>query len=78
MATHKMRVPKNGDRVSIPNLKDVFVIVEVRQNPSVVDLRLLKGTLTLRDIPWPMLTFLDQEDASQAAARIVREATEGK
>jgi hypothetical protein len=32
----------------------------------------------LSAIPWDSLTFLDEEDSSQAAARIVREATEDK
>jgi len=76
MPKHTVRFPQKGDRVSTPKIKDVFVITEVRENPCVVNLRLLKGTLVLRDIPWTMLTFLDQEDASQAAARIVKEATE--
>ncbi len=76
MAKHTPRLPQKGDRVSTPKLKDVFVVVDVRENPNVVNLRLLKGTLMLKDIPWRMLTFLDEEDASQAAARIVKEATE--
>jgi hypothetical protein len=74
----KGRVPRKGDRVCTPRIKDVFLVVDVSENPSVVNLRLLKGTLMLRGIPWTMLIFLDQEDASQAAARIVKQATESE
>ena len=43
-------------------------MLEVRENPSVVNLRLLKGTLLLREIPWTMLTFLDAPgDAEQGS-----------
>ena len=68
MAKHTIRVPKIGDRVSTPKIKDVFLVLEVRENPSVVNLRLLKGTLLLREIPWTMLTFLDAPgDAGQGS-----------
>ena len=65
MAKHTIRVPKVDDRVCTPKIKDVFVVLEVCENPSVVNLRLLKGTLLLKDIPWTMLTFLDPEDTGQ-------------
>jgi hypothetical protein len=71
-------IPPKGDRVGMPNVKDVFVVVEVRENPRLVKLHLVKGGTLIRDISWEMLTFLDQEDASHAAARIVREATEDR
>ena len=61
MAKEKSRVPKKGDRVSTPRIKEVFLVVDVKENPSVADIRLLNGTLMLRDIPWTMLTFLDEE-----------------
>ena len=57
MTKHTVRIPAKGDRVSTPKIKDVFIVAEVRENPRVVNLRLLKGTLTLKDIPWEMLTF---------------------
>ncbi len=65
IAKRKGRFPKVGDRVSTPNIKDVFLVLEVRENPNVVNLRLLRGTLLLKDIPWTMLTFLEPQDASQ-------------
>jgi len=68
MAKHTIRVPKIGDRVCTPKIKDVFVVLDVRENPSVVSLRLLEGTLLLKDIPWTMLTFLDAPgDAEQGS-----------
>ena len=60
MANQKSRVPKKGGRVTTPKLKNVFV-VDVNENLRVVNLHLLNGTLMLRDIPWTMLTFLDEE-----------------
>ncbi len=61
MAKQKSRVPKKGDRVTTPKLKNVFLVVDVNENPRAVNLHLLNGTLMLRDIPWTMLTFLDEE-----------------
>ena len=60
MANEKSREPKKGDRVSTPKIKEVFLVVDVKEN-RVADIRLLNGTLMLRDIPWSMLTFLDEE-----------------
>jgi len=68
MAESKGRVPRQGDRVCTPKIKDAFLVVEVRENPNVVNLRLQKGTLMLKDIPWTMLTFLDAPgDAEQGS-----------
>ena len=68
MAKGKSRVPRQGDRVCTPKIKDAFLVVEVRENPNVVNLRLQKGTLMLKDIPWTMLTFLDAPgDAEQSS-----------
>ena len=55
------RVPRNGDRVTTPKLNEVFLVVDVKENPRLADIRLLNGTLMLRNIPWRMLTFLDEE-----------------
>ena len=44
-----------------PNLKDAFVVVAVREHPNVVDIDLLSGHLGIKNIPWTMLTFLDDE-----------------
>ena len=68
MAKGKSRVPRQGDRVCTPKIKDAFLVIEVRENPNVVNLRLQKGTLMLKDIPWTMLTFLDAPgDAEQGS-----------
>jgi len=62
MANEKDRVPKEGDRVRTPNVKDEFVVVAVRENPNVVDLDLPNGPLRIKNIPWTMLTYLDGEE----------------
>ncbi len=61
MANERDRIPKEGDRVRTPNVKDGFVVVAVRENPNVVDLDLLNGQLRIKNIPWTMLTYLDGE-----------------
>lgn len=77
MKTYKERVPKIGDRVGVNGRNGVFVVCEVRHSAKSADLRLLKekNSPVESAIPWSMLVFLDKEDASQAAVRIVREAT---
>ena len=68
MTESKGRVPRQGDRVCTRKIKGAFLVVEVRENPNVVNLRLQKGTLMLKDIPWTMLTFLDAPgDAEQGS-----------
>jgi len=37
MADERDRVPKEGDRVRTPNVKDGFVVVAVREHPNVVE-----------------------------------------
>ena len=69
----KQRVPKKGDRVGFTDHTGVFVVIEVHQDT--VKIQSLKGGPVEAGIPFSMLSFLDKEDASQAAARIVREAT---
>jgi hypothetical protein len=51
--------------VTTPKLKGVFFVVDVKENPRLADIRLLNGSLMLRNIAWWMLTFLD-EDALKA------------
>ena len=70
------RTPKKGDRVGANGRIGVFAVVEVRRIPKVVDLQSLKGGPVEKGIPWTALTFMDKEDTSQAAARIVKEHTE--
>jgi hypothetical protein len=72
------RVPKKGDRVGANGRIGVFAVVEVRRIPKVVDLQSLKGGPVEKGIPWTALTFMDKEEAGQAAARIVREPTTEK
>ena len=62
MANGRGPVPKEGDRVRTPNVKDGFVVVAVRENPNVVDLDLPNGPLRIKNIPWTMLTYLDSEE----------------
>jgi hypothetical protein len=73
----KTRVPKIGDRVTASGQNGAFVVYGIDSTLQCAELLLIGKELRLSSIPWSSLTFLDQEDASQAAARIVREATEG-
>ena len=76
MAKPKKRSPQNGDRVSVRGEKGAFVVYSVNSMVEAADVKLIGKDLTLSAMPWDALTFLDEEDAIQAAARIVREATE--
>jgi hypothetical protein len=76
MAKRKQRTPKKGDRVGFAEHKGVFEVVDV--HPDTITLRSLKGGPLEAGIPWSMLVFLDEEDTSQAAVRVVRESTENK
>ena len=78
MATKNMRIPKKGDRVAVAGRKGAYVVYLVDGSLQVADLKQIGGDSHLATISWGSLTFLDGEDASQAAARIVREATESK
>lgn len=71
----KKREPKVGDRVGALGQNGVFEVVGVRRRPDMATLKLIGRSDYTTDVPWGVLTFLDQEDASQAAARVVREAT---
>jgi hypothetical protein len=75
MANNPNRKPKVGDRVSVTGVNGAYEVVALKREPDMATLKLLgKADYTI-DVPWGVLTFLDQEDASQAAARVVREAT---
>jgi hypothetical protein len=76
MTSKKVRTPKKGDRVGATGRHGVFVVAAVHKSPNVVDLRLLPSGPVEKGIPWTTLVYLDEEDANQAAARVVREATE--
>ena len=61
MENDRDRIPKEGDRVRTPNVRDEFVVVAIREHANVVDIDLLSGQLRIKNIPWTMLTFLDEE-----------------
>ena len=79
MANRNNRVPKKGDRVATARKDSPFVVVTVHNRLKTVDLQSLKAHKDVgpveKGVPWTMLIFLDEEDASQAAARVVREST---
>ena len=72
-----MRTPKKGDRVFVRGIKGTFIVSEVDVEGGRADLKLIGNAEHYeRAILWSVLSYADQEDASQAAARIAREATE--
>jgi hypothetical protein len=73
-----MRTPREGDHVSIPTHQATFVVVEVRKTPTTVDLKMVNADHVEKDVPWGVLIYQSEstEDVNQAAARVVREATE--
>jgi hypothetical protein len=65
------------DRVGTAGRHGVFAVVGIDKKRKTADLRSLGGTRpTDEGIPWSMLVYLDEGDANQAAARVVREATD--
>jgi hypothetical protein len=75
MANRKKRIPKQGDHVVALGHKGAFVISSVDGDLCTAELNPTARDFALSTIPWSNLTFLDEEDASQSAAPIVREAT---
>lgn len=69
---------KDGDRVAALGQNGAFVVYCIDADLRCVELKLIGQELRLSSIPGKNLTFLDKGDASQAAARIVREAIEQK
>ena len=74
MEQKKIRVPRKGDRVWVAGGKEVFVVLQVHKDTQFASLKSLDGKKVRPMVPWDALKF-PNEDASQAAARIVREAT---
>jgi hypothetical protein len=74
--TARSRAPKKGDRVGVNGRNGVFAVVAVQRIPNIVDLQPLKGGPVEKSIPWTVLTFMDEENASQTADRLAREAAE--
>ena len=76
MNTDKPRVPKKGDRVIALGQKGAFIVIAVFEGIQKANLKLIgREDFVLKGIPWVVLSFLDQEPASQVATRIVREAS---
>jgi hypothetical protein len=75
MANSKKRLPNKGDRVAALGQHGTFVVSQVDSTIQTVELKMIGRDFALSTIPWRALTFLDELDASQAAARIVRDAT---
>jgi hypothetical protein len=78
MAKLKRRIPRKGDGVAVRGEDGTYAVYLVDKSLQSADLAKTGSDLRLASIPWDSLTFLDEEDDSQVAARIVREATEQK
>jgi hypothetical protein len=76
MANRKKRIPKEGEHVVALGHKGAFVISSVDGDLCTAELKPTGDGFALSTIPWSKLAFLDEEDDSQAAARILREATQ--
>jgi hypothetical protein len=77
--TKRVRIPEINDRVGSSGLHGVFAVIGIDEKLKTADLQLLGGTQSIeKGIPWTILSYLDEEDVNQAAARVVREATEGQ
>jgi hypothetical protein len=73
-------IPKKGDEVAVLGQNGPFKVVAVKTEPNIVEVKLTgPREFSLKNIPWAALTPLKKsirEDMNQAAARIIREATE--
>lgn len=77
MGYEKIRAPRKHDRVTTLGHHGVFAVVAVDNESKTVALQTVTGDgPVLQGVPWTTLQYMDEEDTSQAAARIVREATE--
>lgn len=72
----KVRSPKIGDRASVSEHKGVFKVTAISPMEKIVNLEQLGAPATMPRVPWDDLRYMDEEDRNQAAARIVRGATE--
>ena len=82
MATPE-RIPVIGDLVAIPTHEGTLKVIAVRSEGQIADAELITVPgYVEKNIPWGVLIHIPKpkkttrEDFSQAAARIVREATE--
>ena len=75
----KKRTPQVGDRVFASGHHGAFVVMGVNVENQTAQLRRIGRdgpTMPALQIGWHDVSFPDAQDASQAAARIVKEATE--
>jgi hypothetical protein len=78
MSSTNQYVPQPGDRVAALGQNGTFKVLKVYEQGHTADLKLIGANFQLDRIPWGALSLLlnAREDVNQAAARIVREATE--
>jgi hypothetical protein len=71
-----MKLPRIGQSVFADGHNGLFVVIRIDESQKVADLELTTGThLIQKNIPFNAIRE-PKEDASQAAARIVRTVTE--
>ena len=68
MVPPKKRIPKRGDRVAARRQHGTFIVSNVDSDLMTVELKMIGHNSRLSAIPWGALTFLDELNASQAAA----------
>jgi hypothetical protein len=72
-----LRIPRKHDRVTVQGHNGVLAVVDVDKKSKTADLQFVTGDgPVVQGVPWTTLQYMDEEDVSQSAARIVREATE--
>jgi hypothetical protein len=56
------RIPREGDRVTIPKTHGMYAVIKLDANAQKADIRLTNGTgPVVSDIPWKLLTFVDNK-----------------
>ena len=69
----KKRVPKVGDRVDAIGHHGAFVVFEINTKLQTAKLTRIGSPGLILNVGWHHIGFLDEPDASQTAARIVRD-----
>lgn len=72
----KLRVPKIGEKVIATGHNGEFKVVRVDEQAGLADLELMSGTHLIEKAIAFTAIHPVKEDLNQAAARVVREATE--
>ena len=71
-----LRIPRKHDRVTAQGHNGVLAVVDVDKKLKTADLQFVTGDgPVVQGVSWTALQYMDEEDANQAAARVVREAT---